>query len=55
MKYTVILTEKEIYEVPVEADSESEASEKGYEAIETDEGKGMYHRDSDGEIEVIED
>ena len=52
--YEVILKDIEIYEMQVEADSESEAYDKAFELIDTEEGKAEYHSDSDGECEAIE-
>lgn len=47
-KYEVQLKDIEIYRVEVDADSEDDAIDKAWEAIESEEGKMNYHEDSDG-------
>ena len=55
MKYEVRLVEKEIYVIDdIEADTASDAIDKAYELISTEEGKAMHHSDSDGDYDVIE-
>ncbi len=52
--YTVTITDKEIYIIEgVVAESEDEATDIAYEMLEAN--RHMYHTDSDGECEVVED
>tara|TARA_R110002096_G_scaffold100226_1_gene222142 strand:- start:353 stop:523 length:171 start_codon:yes stop_codon:yes gene_type:complete len=53
--WNVTLKEIEIYCVGVEAETESEAIEKAFALIETDEGKATHHDNSDGEAEAYEE
>jgi len=54
-KYTLRITESEIYVVTVEAKTESEAFELAINKISTESGKQQHHDDSDGDYEVIEE
>jgi len=54
MKYEITLKEIEKYVMEVEAENETEAFTKAYALIETDEGKAMYHDDSDSEYEAYD-
>lgn len=54
-KYTLRITESEIYSVTVDAETEGEAFELAIDKISTDAGKAQHHDDSDGDYEVIEE
>lgn len=55
MKFEVEVKAIEIYRFPeIEADSETEALEKAWDLLATEENRYKYHDNSDDECEVVE-